>query len=361
MILKAKMKSIRLTAVMLASAVCTLAGTAQGADEKDLVAAALKEGTLTVYHATDAAYSKPLFDGFSKKYGIQVVDMDLGVSTTYSRIIAEFAASQVTADIAWSSAMDTMLALAQDGYAETYQSSEASNIPAWANYQDTVYATTVEPYAVVFNTDALKEAQLPKTYAEMIAFLKDQKSISAKTAAYDPEKAGAGFINFMFDSQQRPDFWDWASALGTTQVKLYSGSGSVKEGVLSGENSLALGVIGSYAFGWAKESPKIGVHFFTDYTPAFSRLALITKGAPHPNAAKLFLDYMLSKDGQQLISGAGLPSVRSDLKDVLTFDTLNARVGGGLKPIPLDDKLVDFVDPMKRAGFLKQWRAAIGR
>lgn len=328
----------------------------------ELVAAAQKEGSLTVYHATDSTYSKPLFDGFEKKYGVKVVGMDLGVSTVYSRIIAESAANQVTADIAWSSAMDTMMALAEDGYATEYTSPEAGKIPGWANYRNMLYATTVEPYAVVFNTDVWSSATLPDTYDGMIRFLREGgPKLKGKVAAYDPEKAGAGFINFTFDSQQRPDFWDWAKALGGTGVKLYSGSGSVKESVLSGENSLAVGVIGSYAFGWAKESPKIGVTFLKDYTSAFSRLALITKGAPHPNAAKLFLDFMLSDEGQRLIAGAGLPSVRADLEGVVTVVSLNARVGGGLHPIPVSDKLLEYVEPMKRSSFLKQWKTAIGR
>lgn len=331
------------------------------AEGEALIAAAQKEGSVTIYHATDAAYSQPLFDGFKAKYGIDVVGMDLGVSTTYSRIIAEAAANQVTADVAWSSAMDTMLALAKDGYSETYRSTEAASIPKWANFEDKVYATTVEPYAVVFNTDAISKSDLPPTYADMIAFLKNNEKVKGKTAAYDPEKAGAGFINLAFDSQHRTDFWDWAKAIGQSGVKLYSGSGSVKESVLSGENVLAVGVIGSYAFGWEKESPKIGVHFYSDYTPALSRLALITKGAPHPNAAKLFLDYMLSAEGQTLIARSGLPSVRSDLADVLMAGNLDTKVGGGLQPIPVSDELLVYVDPMKRSGFLKEWKAAIGR
>ena len=336
------------------------AASGQGVNNAALVEAGKKEGALTVYHATDAVFSKPLFDGFTKKYGIPVTGMDIGTTVLHNRIISEAAANQVTADIAWSNTMNLMMTLAKDGYAEEYKSTESGSIPAWANYNNMLYATTVEPFGVVYNTDALKAEELPKTYADMTTFLK-QSRLKGKVATYDPEKAGTSFLSFKFDSEQRSDFWDWAKALGASGVKMYSGSGSLKESVLSGENSLALAAIASYGLGWAKETPKLAVHFYTDYTPAASRLALITKGAPHPNAAKLFLDYMLSAEGQQLIAAAGLPSVRSDVKDVLNIDTLNQRVGGHLKPIPLSEKLLEYAEPTKRVAFLKEWKAALGR
>ena len=348
-------------AALTAALAFTSAAWGQSANNA-MIEAAKKEGTLTIYHATDAVFSKPLFDGFTKKYGIQVTSMDIGTTVLHNRIISEAAANQVTADVAWSNTMNLMILLAKDGYAQEYKSAESASIPGWANYNNVLYATTVEPFGVVYNTDALKAEELPKTYAEMISFIKQGK-LKGKVSTYDPEKAGTSFLAFKFDSEQRSDFWDWAKALGSAGVKMYSGSGSLKEAVLSGENALALAAIASYGFGWAKETPKLAVHFYTDYTPAASRLALITKGAPHPNAAKLFLDYALSTEGQQLLAAAGLPSVRKDVdvKDGFNIDTLNQRVGGNLKPIPLSDKLLDYADATKRVAFLKEWRSALGR
>ncbi|TIS83471.1 MAG: ABC transporter substrate-binding protein, partial [Mesorhizobium sp.] len=229
-------------------------------------------------------------------------------------------------------------------------------------YKNVLYATTVEPIGAIYNTKALNADKLPKTYSDMIAFLKDNKAeLQGKVATFDPEKSGSGFLHDSNDARKRKDFWDLAKAMGEDGAKLYSSSGGMKETVVSGENVIAINIIGSYALNWVKESPNLGVHFASDYTPAFSRLALIVKDAPHPNAAKLFVDFMLSKDGQTALAEGGLPSVRKDVSAGLNIDTLNERVGGGLKPIAVDEGLVEYMEPAKRVQFLNDWKAAIGR
>ncbi|MBB4188459.1 iron(III) transport system substrate-binding protein [Sinorhizobium terangae] len=331
-------------------------------DYADLVAKAKEEGTVSIYTSTDAAQSQKLQDGFTKKYGIKIAYNDLGTNGTYNQVISEAAAGQTTADIVWSSAMDLQMTLVQDGYASEYASPEAGKLPSWANYKNTLYATTVEPIGVIYNTKVLSADKLPKTYADMITFLKDNKSmLQGKVATFDPEKSGSGFLHHSNDARNRKDFWDLAKAMGEDGAKIYSSSGGMKETVVSGENVIAINIIGSYALDWVKESPNLGVHFASDYTPAFSRLALITKDAPHSNAAKLFVDYMLSAEGQALLAEGGLPSVREDVTAGLNIKTLNERVGGGLKPIAVDEGVLEYMDQMKRVQFLNDWKAALGR
>lgn len=258
--------------------------------------------------------------------------------------------------------MDLQMTLVLDGYAGEYASPEAGNVPAWANYKNMLYGTTVEPVGVIYNTKALSEDRLPKTYADLIAFLKDNKAeLQGKVATFDPEKSGSGFLHHSNDARNRADFWDLAKAMGENGAKIYSSSGGMKETVVSGENVIAINIIGSYALDWVKESPNLGVHFATDYTPAFSRLALVTKDAPHPNAAKLFIDFMLSSEGQSLLAEGGLPSVREDVTAGLNIKTLNERVGGGLKPIAVDEGVLEYMDPAKRVQFFNDWKAALGR
>jgi len=332
------------------------------ADYAALIAAAQKEGTVSIFTSTDSAQSQRLQDAFTKKYGIRIAYNDLGTNGAYNRVISEAAARQVTADIVWTSAMGLQMMLLQEGLAASYVSPEAARLPSWANWQDTVYATTIEPIGIIYNTRALSPDQLPDTYAGMIDFLKNNTVLLAgKVATFDPEKSGAGFLHHSNDARERGDFWDLARALGANRVKIYSSNGAMRETIVSSENLIALNVIGSYALDWVKQSPNLGVHFASDYTPAFARLALITKDAPHPNAARLFLDYMLSVEGQNLIAQGGLPSVRADATDGLNVETLNARVGGGLKPIAVDEGVLDYMEPTKRVRFLEDWKTAIGR
>lgn len=332
------------------------------ADPAALAEAAQQEGTVTVLTSTDIELAQPLLDGFTEKTGVEVAYNDQGTTGSYNLVISEAAAGQTTSDVVWSSAMDLQMTLAQDGYAAEYASPEAANLPGWANYNNMLYATTVEPVGTIFNTGMISEDDLPDTYAGLAAYLRDHAGeLQGKVATFDPEKSGSGFLHHSNDVRERGDeFWDLARAMGELDGKIYSSSGSMKETVVSGENAIAINAIGSYALQWVEESPNLGVHFASDYTPAFSRLALILNDAPHPCAARLFVDYALSQEGQSKLAAGSLPSVRTDVTEGLNIDTLNERVGGGLKPIALDEGLLEFMDPTTRVGFLNDWKAALG-
>jgi iron(III) transport system substrate-binding protein len=330
------------------------------ADYAELIKAAKAEGSVNIYTSTDAEQSQALQDAFTAKYGIAIAYNDLGTNGSYNQVISEAAAKQVTADLVWSSAMDLQMTLVKDGYTETYASPESGGIPSWANYKDTLYGTTVEPIGMIYNTKAITAERMPKTRADLIKFLgENQAEVQGKIATFDPEKSGTGFLHHTNDARQTADWWDLAAAMGKAGVKTYSSSGSMKETVVSGENVMAINIIGSYALEWVKESPNLGVAFGTDYTPAFSRLVTISKGAPHPNAAKLFVDFMLSKEGQNALAAGGLPSVRSDTDAGLNFESINTLVGGNLKPIAVDEGLLEYMDPAKRVSFFNEWKAAI--
>lgn len=364
------MKLTRRALVLGACATMALMGAASAqevpagypADYAATIEAGKSQGKVVIYTSTDIAQAQDLLDAFTAKYGIQVEYNDLGTNGAYNRAISEAAANQMGADIVWSSAMDLQMTLAADGYAETYASPEKAALPEWAVYQDQLYATTVEPIGLIYNTGAIAEADFPKTRADLISYLQTNKdALQGKVATFDPEKSGTGFLHHTNDVAATDSFWDLAKAMGEVGVRTYSSSGSMKETVVSGENVMAINIIGSYALDWVKDSPNLGVAFGTDYTAAFSRIALLTKGSPNPDAGKLFLDFMLSAEGQSALAEGGLPSVREDVTTGLNLASLNELVGGALKPIAVDDHLLKFMAPQERVAFFREWNAALGK
>lgn len=332
------------------------------ANYADVVAAAKKEGKLTVYTSTDSAQAKGLLDAFRKAFpGIDIDWNDLGTNNSYNRVISEAAASQVTADIVWSSAMDLQANLVEKNLTAPIDSPEAAAIPEWARYKNQAFGTSVEPAAIIYNKNLFPADAVPKSRADLIKLMQERKdALKGKVATFDPEKSGMGFLWATNDVTQTKTFWDLAKAFGAAQGKTYSSSGQMREKVLSGEHTIAFNVIGSYAIDWAKKSPAIGVAFQNEYTAAFSRVVVVTKGAPHPNAARLFIDFMLSKAGQEAAASSGMPSVRADVAaGTDNIESLKKLTGGNLQPIPLDGKLVDWLDPKKRSEFLGEWKKAI--
>lgn len=332
------------------------------ADYANLIAQAKKEGKVVMYTSTDAKQAQPLVDAFKAAYpGIDVEVNDLGTNGTYNRVLSEAAAKQVGSDIVWTSAMDLQMQLVQKGLADTYKSPEAKALPTWAVYKDQLYGTTVEPAAILYNKKLFNEQWVPKTRADLIKVLQDHKdALKGKVASFDPEKSGTGFFFATADLRNTKTFWDLANAFGAVEGKVYGSSGAMREKVVSGEHVMAFNVIGSYALEWVKENPNLGVAFTSDYTAAFSRVADISKGAPHPAAAKVFLDFLLSQRGQKVLGEHGVPSIRSDAGG-LNIAAIEKLVGGGLKPTAVDDQLLYYMQPMRRAEFFQQWKKAMAR
>jgi iron(III) transport system substrate-binding protein len=84
---------------------------------------------------------------------------------------------------------------------------------------------------------------------------------------------------------------------------------------------------------------------------AISRLALISSRAPHPNAARLFVDYLLSQEGQRHLLKAGLFPIRSEAGD-------GSRTTA-LAPIRIDSDFDYLLDPERRRTLLSRWQAAV--
>ena len=97
------------------------------------------------------------------------------------------------------------------------------------------------------------------------------------------------------------------------------------EGVIQGEQTIGYGVFGSYAHVRARRVPDLGVVMPSDYTLILSRVAFVTAKARRPNAARLFLDYLLSQRGQTIIAGrADLYAMRHDVSGEMTSQGLAA-------------------------------------
>ena len=335
------------------------------ADYAAVIAAANKEGKVVVYTSTDLSQVKQLSAAFKARYpGIELEFNDLGTTGTYNRVISEAAAGQTSADLSWTNAMDQQIKLVSDGLAQAYKSPEAAKLPEWAVYKDTAYGTTIEPLTLGYNTVLLKKEDVPKTRADLTKYINDNAdSLKGKVATFDPEKAGSGFLFHTYDLKHLGDsFWDLAKAFGKVEGKLYTSTGQLKEKLVSGEHVLVFNLIGSYALDWVKTSPTLGVAFTEDYTETFSRPLFITKEAPHPNAARVFLDFVLSRDGQRAVAEGGLPAIRDDVGDgVLSIKQLNEMAHGNLRPIHVDETLLEYQQPQKRAEFLRTWNTAIGR
>jgi iron(III) transport system substrate-binding protein len=319
------------------------------------VDAAAFEGVVTIYTTTDETEAADLLAGFhALPPNIRVEYDELNSTELYDRFLTEAAAGKVTSDLVWSSAVDQQMKLVNDGYAATYASPEAARLPQWAVWNYQAYGVTAEPVAIAYNKGLLPPAEIPKTHTDLTRLLAEKaEALKGKVATYDPERSAVGLLFITQDVQITKSTWDLVHALGEAGVKLYSTTSTMLDRIAAGDQLIAYNIIGSYALERAKADPSVGVVLPADYTIVMSRIAFIPKGAPHPNAAKLFLDYLLSKEGQTRLAARSLGSVRDDVPaNPIGQDSF-------FRPIRVGPELLTYLDQAKRNRFLKDWRRAL--
>jgi iron(III) transport system substrate-binding protein len=360
------MPAVRMLLASLAAALAAWAGAAaaQGAAETDpaVVAAAQKEGKVVIYSTTDSAAAQALLKEFRARYpGVEVEYDDMNSTEVYNRFVSEAAAGAGSADLLWSSSMDLQIKLANDGYAAEYASPAAAKLPPWAVWKNQAYGTTFEPIGFAYNKRLLKPEEVPQSHADLAKAVKANPARwTGKLCSYDPERSGIGFMLITQDQGIDPAFKETLAAYGAAQTKVYTSTGAMLEKITSGEHLLGFNMIGSYVLAKGKKDPNVGLVMPKDYMLVMSRIAILPKAARHPNAGKLFLDFLLSQSGQEIIARkSDLFAIRAGVTGEFTATQLQAQMGDKLRPIPVGPQLLQNLDQAKRLQFLKEWQQVV--
>jgi iron(III) transport system substrate-binding protein len=328
-----------------------------------IIAAAEQEGQLVIHSTTDIDIAAPLIDDFQALYPrIDVQYQDMNSNDLYNGYLGDLFASPFTADVLWSSAMDLQLQLASTGQAQPYDSPEIGAIPEWAVWKNVAFGTTFEPIVIVYNTRLLPPDEIPRTHADLARLLTEKRDrFAGKVVTYNIERSALGFLLATQDERASGEFWPLIRALGGVGAHVVPTTEAILTRVAKAEALIGYNAIGSYAYIESKKDPGLGYIYPRDHTLVITRVMLIGKRAANPNAAKLWVDYLLSKRGQTILADrANLFSVRSDVDGANSAAALTKTLGQSVRPISLGPDLVDaFSDQTKRLAFLRQWQQAI--
>lgn len=317
-----------------------------------LIAAARAERQVIVYANADTSEMAPVIVAFQRRYpGVTVRYTDLGSNEMYRRFVAETRARKASADLVWSSAMDQQVKLINDGFAQAYASPEKPALPASAVWKNMGYGITAEPIAYVYNKKAVPNP--PRSHAALETMLRrDRRALMGKVATFDPARSNTGYLYLTQDYAITRDTQSLVEAMSATRPVLATTTEPMLRGVAEGRLAIAYNVIGSYALERARRDPRIGVVFPQDYTIILSRIAFIAREARHPAGAKLFLDFLLSRQGQSLLARHSLWPVRTDIR-ARRLPAAQAR------PVRVGPQLLVNLDRLKQQRFLRQWRETL--
>jgi iron(III) transport system substrate-binding protein len=328
-----------------------------------IIAAAEQEGQLVIHSTTDIAVAAPLIEDFQTLYPrVEVQYRDMNSNDLYNGYLDDLFASPTTADILWSSAMDLQFRLVNAGHAQAYDSLETPALPAWAVWKSLAFGTTFEPIVIIYNKRLLAADEIPQTHTELVRLLTEKRDrFAGKVVTYNIERSALGFLLATQDEQASREFWPLVKALGSVGAHVVPTTEAILTRVGKGEDLIGYNALGSYAYIESKRDPSLGYVYPSDYTLVITRVMLIGKKAANPNAARLWVDYLLSRRGQAVLANrANLFSLRADVEGANSAAAFTKTLGQSLKPIPLGpDLLAAFSDQSKRMAFLKQWQQAI--
>jgi ABC-type Fe3+ transport system substrate-binding protein len=313
---------------------------------------------LTIEAALDLQVAAPLLEAFKQTHPNIALTYHDRSTLEVNQLAAN---SKPAPDIVISSAMPWQMARVNDGLAQPLNSEAADNWPTWAKWRNEVFGFTFEPIVTVYRLDLARHMVPPTTHANLQSLLNTyQDLLRGKVTTYSPTDSGIGLMLFQQDARYSPRFWDLVVAMGKADVSLEGSTRAMLKGLTDGTYWLGYNLIGSYAIHWARSHPELIVQIPEDYALVMMRMAFIHRDAPHPNAAKTFMNFLLGPEGQRVLAGdTPLFSVLPDVIGPYTAQRLRDQIGERLFPIPINASLLAFVDPLRRSLFKKRWNREI--
>ena len=317
-----------------------------------------KEGELDILSATDPRKAAGLIAQFRRRYpGIKLHFAELTAQQVYNKVTRDSASGHGSADLVWSSAMDLQMKLVNDGLTQRYVSPERRpHYPRWSNWKNQAWAVTAEPVVFVYDRQAIPDSQMPQDHVQLRTYLERHPAPSRlHVATYSIANSAVGYLYLSQDQQVSRNFWPLVRAFGENGAIYYPTAENVLGSIVNGHAAIGYDIIGSYALDVVRRNPRIGMVLPRDYSLTMSRIVVIPAAARHPHAAQLFLDLMLSRQGQAALAAEGMPPIRDDVPDPQGLDLKHAP----LRAIRVGPGLLVTQDKLTREHFMRKWQAAL--
>ncbi len=268
-----------------------------------LYEAAKKEGKLVLYSSMNLDDAKVVLPEFEKAFpGVKVEHVRATGETLQQRIITEVRGGRVLADVFDTNA-GQVYPLVEEGILESYPIPTAQDIPS--DFRDDKGRWTTERVTTViiaYNTNMVKPGEEPQTF-EDLADPKWKGKILMEAA--DQE---------MFITLLKQKFGDEQKGLevfrriAANQPEVHAGHTQVADFLAAGQGAVCMGCYGHHIISLkAKGAP---VEFSKKEGVLYSIVFGLVKGAPNPNAAKLYLNWTMAPDGQKVLGAAGRAPAR---------------------------------------------------
>lgn len=275
-----------------------------GADTKHLESAK-SEGTVSYYTTMTLSQSKKVADKFQAKYPFLKVNLFRGgADELLNRIETEARGGLFAWDVV-SGRGDMVLTLSQAKLLAPYHSPESKMIDQdmvddqgyWAAYY-------VNPFVLGYNTNLVKTDEVPKTYEQLLDAKWKGKKISIDDSAY-------GLLAGLIRAWGKEKAVGYFKQLAAQEPVVMRGNTNRVQLAMAGEYPLIIAYAPTIQRETSKGHPMDWVPL--EPVPVQVNPLMFAAKAPHPNAGKLFIDFLLSRTGQKMLVSFRRVPVREDI------------------------------------------------
>ena len=261
---------------------------------EELVRRAKAEGEVSLYTSSSREAADNVVKPFEQRYGIRVRLFRAGTTEIAQKVTEETRAGRVVADVVLSGApaLSDLEAMGVP-FAPLSFSRELAAYPDYTKTATLAYVTAIGVF-IMYNKNLVPPAEVPRAWEDLL-----HPRWRNRLALPDP----AGSSTPQVWMQMMLDLYgeDYLRRLGQQRLRIYSVHGSAAEAVERGEVAAAVEMLSDRI--WASQEAGAPVAASVP-KPTFllPRQIGIHARAPHPNAARLLFEFMMSQEGQQLFN-----------------------------------------------------------
>ena len=272
---------------------------------KEVVEGAKKEGQLVFYSGIPIPDAQSILSALERKYPF--------IKTTFYRATGPALVSRIqTEQRAGSHIWDVMnstgfepYALLEQGYFAKHDSPERKYFPDGHKDNEGYWATMyTSPMIVSYNTRLVPPGDLPKEYLDLL-----QPKWKGRLGLDSSDFEWYANLRKIWGAERAQKFLE---GLRRQEVRLVQGRALLTELLTGGEIAILVNNFLQNAVEAKRKGSPVEL-LALDPVVSAAGLVGINKLAPHANAAKLFVDFVLSKEGQELIVKTDRSSVRTDV------------------------------------------------
>lgn len=317
-----------------------IAGAAEMTDtEKQLYEAARKEGSVTWYVSqTTTEFADGMCNLFKKKYaGVECNVVRASGQVIFQRLVQEIQAKAVQGDLMSTNDDGQMLQLKEQGALAQFAPENLKDmVPVlrdMADKENYWITSGVSPLVIAYNTKLVTEAEAPKNWTD----LTDPKWKGQIAIGHPSFSGSVGLWTIMMNDLYG---WDFFEKIEKNQPQI---GRSVADGhnlVVSGERKVALAPLPLILSDAAAKKAPVAVVYPTDGALLPPSATGILKDAPHPNAARLFENFLLGPEIAEYFSKdyryplrAGVP-LAEGMRPLDSYKTRSIETTDGISKLP---------------------------